>query len=704
MRSGARTILRLAVPLGAVLGLAGLAHAQGLQTPAPFTAAQAAAGKTAYEGICSGCHGANLEGAGPAVALKGAAFMAKYGGQPVARLHADVQRMPPGASDLLDSDASVNVLAYLLQQNGGTAGARELPGVEEAQNGLVVPGAQQRAGAGAPAPVVNIAPKAGRSRLDGLKPVTEAELKNPPVSDWLTWRRTRDVNGFSPLDKINRGNVGKLQAVWSYSLPKGANMMVPIVRDGVMFAYSNGDIVEALDATNGQLLWRHQRRLDPGFAFTGKKGVAIAGSRIIVPTSDAHVLALDFKTGKVLWDYKVEAGGETSIQIKSAPLIVGDKAIIGINGFAAVEGGNFVLAVDLNTGKELWRFYTIAKPGTPGGNTWNDIPADKRTGGSVWEGASYDPGTNLIYFGAAPSYAAEPLRADLGKPGVTNEGLYTNSTIALNADSGKLAWHFQHQPNDQLDLDWAFERTLLDLKVDGKTRRVVVTAGKQAIYEALDAATGQYLFSLDLGLQSVITAIDPVTGKKTINPVAMPKPGQPLVRLGLAEVCPDSLGARNMMTNSFSPKTGLLYAPTTDTCTNPYPNGPRWQKNPDPATDGQYGIIQALDLNTRKVVWARRQFAPPVSGNLSTAGGLLFTGDADRWFRALDERDGKELWKVRLDNEPISYPVTYSVDGKQYLAIATNEGWVHAQAMRAVAKITPLPNPGATMWVFALPE
>jgi alcohol dehydrogenase (cytochrome c) len=702
MTSPKPTLLAGAFVLGlASLSLAaGVGFAQSARQVAPFTPAQAVQGKAAFERSCGSCHGVNLEGAGPAVALKGRAFLAKYGGGPVEALHADVRRMPPGNAASIDLATSVNIVAYLLQQNGGVASDRDLPSVAEAQAAMIVPGGS----APGQAALVNITPKPGPSALDRLRPVTEAELANPPANDWLTWRRTRDISGDSPLAQINRGNVKTLQTVWTWSLPKGANMMVPIVRDGVMFAYSSGDIVEALDAANGQLLWRHQRRLDPGFSYNSKKGVAIAGGEIIVPTSDAHVLALDFKTGGVVWDHKIDAGGQKNIQIKSAPLIVGDKAIIGMNGFAAVEGGNFILALDLKTGRELWRFYTIARPGEPGGDTWNDLPLNKRNGGSVWEGASYDPGTNLIYFGAAPSYSADGLRSNLNRPGVSNQGLYTNSTIALNADTGKLAWFFQHQPNDQIDLDWVFDRQLLDLTIDGKPRRVVVTAGKPAIYEALDAATGKYLFSLDLGLQNVITAIDPVTGAKTMNPDFQPKPGQPLVRLGLVGACPDSLGARNMMTNSYSPRTKLLYAPTTDTCVDPYPAGKRWQKTPDPATDGQFGIIQALDLNGRKVVWKRRQFAPPVSGNLSTAGGLLFTGDADRWFRALDERNGRELWKVRLDNEPESYPVTYSVNGKQYLAVATNEGWVHAQEMRAVAGITPPPNPGATLWVFALPN
>ena len=495
------TVLKTRAAAWLIAGLAGaplsLALAQSARQPAPFTAAQATAGKAAYDKSCAGCHGVNLEGAGPAVTLKGTAFLGRYGGEPVEKLFTAVRRMPPAGG--VDAATSVNILAFLLQQNGGTAGARELPGVTEAQTGMVTPGGA----AAGQAALINILPKPGPSALDRLRPVTEADLAAPPPSDWLNWRRTRDVMGFSPLAQINAGNVKSLQTAWTWSLPKGANMMAPIVRDGVLFAYSSGDIVEALDATNGQLLWRHQRRLDPGSAYTSKKGVAIAGDRLIVPTSDAHVLALDFKSGRVLWDNKIDTGGETGVQIKSAPLIVGDKAIIGLNGFAGVKGGNFLLAIDLKTGRELWRFYTIARPGEPGGDTWNGIPLKERNGGSVWDGASYDAKTNLIYFGAAPSYSADALRKKSDKPGISNEGLYTNSTIALNADTGKLAWFFQHQSNDQIDLDWVFERQLFDINVDGKMRRVVVTAGKEAIYEALDAATAENMVAEGCTLQVV---------------------------------------------------------------------------------------------------------------------------------------------------------------------------------------------------------
>ncbi len=678
-----------------------LALAQQVVRPlAGFGVGQAIAGKSVYDANCATCHGSDLTGAGPAVALRGTAFMQKWAGQPANLLFAQVRRMPPGQPNALSPAESASALAYILQSNGIYSGAKSLPAVEEALSMLAVPapGSATPGAASIREPLI-IKPR-GASRLDRLSAVTADALHTPSQNDWLHWRRTYDAFGFSPLDQVNRRNVAKLQLAWSWALPKGDNMMAPIVHDGVLFAYSNGDVLEALDAVSGELLWRYERKLQAGATFQGKKGVAIYGENVIMPTSDMHVIALKARSGAVVWDHVIETGGQIEFQIKSSPLIAGGKVIIGVNGFTT-RGGNFVVALDAASGAESWRFYTVAKPGQPGGDSWNGMDEQSRTGGSVWVAGSYDPALNLVYFGAAPTYNTMPLRAQ--KPGFTNDALYTNSTIALNADTGKLVWFFQHQKNDQLDHDWAFERQVMDLTFEGKRRKVVVTAGKQAIFEALDAASGEYLFSIDLGMQNVILSIDPRTGEKTLNPAAIPTPTQVLQRGSIPGICPDLLGARNLMSTAYVPGTHLLFVPLTDTCLQPWPNGAQWQKRPDESTLGKYGIFQAIDLQSQKVRWTARERAAPVSGVLATAGELAFLGDADRWFRAYDARNGRVLWATRLDNAPTSYPITYSVDGRQYVAVATNQGFVHAQAMRQAAKITPQPNDGAALWVFALP-
>jgi alcohol dehydrogenase (cytochrome c) len=682
------------------LAAATLSLAQQTLRPAGFNINQAIAGQAAYEEHCAACHGADLTGNGPAVALRGSAFLEKWSGKSADGLFAQIRRMPPGSPDILSSSAAANVFAYVLQSNGMYAGAQTLPATEEALSMLAVPAPGATITSERAREPVVIAPR-GRSRLDAMTPVIETMLKTAPPADWLHWRRTYDAHGFSPLDEIERRNVAKLALAWSWSLPKGENMMAPIVHDGVMFTYSHGDVVEALDAGTGDLLWRFERKVQDGATFQGKKGVAIAGDAILVPTSDMRVLALHARTGTVLWEHAIDTGGQTGFQIKSAPVVAAGKVIIGVNGFTT-RGGNFVVALDLKSGREAWRFNTVARPGEPGGNSWNGQSAAARTGGSVWVAGSYEPAANLLYFGVAPTYNPGPLRAP--RAGFTTDALYTDSTVALNADTGKLVWYFQHQKNDQLDHDWAFEQQLIDLTIDGRQRRLVVTGGKQAIFEAMDAATGAYQFSIDLGMQNVISAIDPSTGAKTLNPAAMPAPGQVLKRTTIPGICPDLLGARNLMSTAYDAAKRTLFVPLTDTCIQPWPDGTRWQKHPDPSTAGKYGMLTALDLQTRKAVWTVREAAPPVSGALATAGDLIFLGDADRWFRAYDARSGQVLWQVRLDNAPASYPITYSTGGRQFVAVATNQGFVHVAAMRQAAGILSPPNDGATLWVFALPD
>ncbi len=706
MRMKAGTYKRRLTGLFALRGIVAATVIQGgLLVPSAkaqtltFSVTQAIAGQALYDRECASCHGADLAGAGPALPLRGRPFTQKWAGKPADQLFAIIERMPPGRSAPLAPGDAASLFGYLLQANGQTTGERSLPSSPGLPAALTIPFAGARANSTPPPRTV--APPSGPSALDRLTPLPQAGLIEPSSNDWLHWRGSYDASGFSSLSQINRGNAAQLGTVWTWSLPRGDNMMAPIVHDGVLYAFSKGDVVEALDGATGDLLWRYERRLTGSATFFAKKGLAIAGDKVLVPTSDMHVIALSAKTGTVIWDHAIDVGGATDFQIKSAPLVAADKVIIGVNGYTT-RGGNFVAGFNLADGHEDWRFYTIARPGQPGGDSWNGLPVEARTGGSVWVSASYDPTLNLIYFGSGATYNTAPLRAL--NPGFTNDALYTNATVALKADTGKLVWFYQHQPNDQLDLDWVFERQLMTLTIDGQPRRVVVTAGKTAIFEALDAATGAYLFSIDMGLQNVITAIDPRTGAKTLNPAAMVAPGQTLVRLGVPGICPDSLGARNLMSASYDARRKMLYAPLTDSCVVPFPDGKRWQKTPDPATDGFYGIVEAIDLQSRKVMWKTREHAPPVSGALATAGDVLFVGDADRWFRAYDATSGKTLWRVRLDNVPASYPVTYTIGNRQYVAVATNEGWVHVQAMRSVSGARQPSGAGATLWVFALPE
>lgn len=670
-----------------------------------YTESQAAGGELGYEENCASCHGANLEGFGLVPSLSGSAFVDRWGDTSADQLALDVRRMPPGDENSLAEPVYTAIQAYLLQRNGIGASATALPETIAALSSLTIPRqalSSQSTASVTPLRYFSDGPVVDSALLENLSPVTDAMLLNPPEDDWLIWRRTSDSFGHSPLDQISRNNVDELQLAWSWSLPEGANMMTPIVHDGVLFAYSFGDVVQALDAATGDLLWSFQRELDGDTPPDSKKGAAIYDDKLIIPTSDMHLLALDVKTGQVAWDHKVDLAGQSGFWFKSAPLIANGKAIIGLTGRQRVKGGDFILAVDMDSGEEAWRFWTIARPNEPGGDSWNGLPLDERTGGSVWIPGSFDAELNLVYFGPAPTYETEALRQTAADANKNNDALYTNSTVALNADTGELVWHYQHARNDQLDHDWAYERQIMELPVNGVMRKVVVTGGKLAIFEAMDAATGEYLFSFDLDMQNVVAEIDTTTGAKTTFPAAIPALDDVLSEYSLPGICPDWLGARNMQSTSYNPASRTLFIPLSDTCLDD-DSGERWQKYPDRTTDGSYGIIKAVNLETREVVWTQRQTGPQAAANLTTDGGLLFIGSVDRWFKALDQDSGDVLWQRRLDNALNSYPVTYRVDGKQYVAVATNSGGIHTRTMRNAAGIN-LPPGGATMWVFALPE
>ncbi len=704
MNQQSKTTVREWIGLAAVsLTVAPLVHAQTMQS-AGYTQQQASEGKQRYEQHCAACHGYELQGFELASSLKGRNFERHFGGKTAELLAGSVRRMPPTAPGSLSDKDYVDIIAFLLSHNGVKAGDNALTSEAQQWAKLTIPNQKLP-----PSPTITeprprygtYGPVASNTRLDKLTPVTEAELSHPPNRDWLMWRGTYDTTAASPLNQINAKTVKRLQVAWSWSLPDGANMMAPIVRDGVMFTYSFGDIVEALDARTGDLLWSYQHKVADPSMYNAKKGVAIFEDKVLVPTSDLHLLALEARSGKLLWDHAIDTQGETSFWMKSAPIVAKGKAIIGTTGQVDVEGGNVIVAIDLNTGKEAWRFHAIARPGEPNGSSWNGLPLEKRTGGSMWNPGTYDPDSGLIYFGPAPTYDTRSLRKALGAPGITNDGLYTNSTIALDADSGKLVWHYQHLRNDQLDHDWAYERQIVTLKIDGVPRKVIVTGGKQAIFEALDAASGSYLFSIDLGMQNVISAIDPKTGEKTINPAAIPDMNNMMPVITLNGICPNGLGARNLQATALNGNFKTLYVPLSDTCTDR--TGRRWQKTPDASTDGQFGVIKAVDLVGRKTLWTHREAAPAASAALLVGDSLLFVGTVDRWFQALDQKTGKVLWRHRLNQAPSSFPITYQVDGKQYIAVATNRGSFHVGGMASVAKVNN-PPAGAALVVYALSE
>jgi alcohol dehydrogenase (cytochrome c) len=676
-------------------------QAQTLLAPS-FTAAQAAAGRATYTQNCASCHGANLDDGAFGPALRGPEFRASWFGRPADQLFTKLETMPPATPASLGAGRTAEVLAYLMSQNQLVAADKPVSSNLDELKGMLLPGATGGPSGGLTGGVaLPPAPKKANP-LDRLTAVTDALLANPPASEWLTWRRGSDGVGFSPLRQITKQNVAELRTAWSWSLPNGPNEGTPLFHDGVLFVHAYGDKVQALDAVTGDLLWQYSRRLPTGVTPGVKRSIALYGDKVYTGTSDVHLVALDARTGRVVWDKEV-ADHTKGFSLSGGVTVAKGKVIASTTGRSS--GGNVIVAFDANTGTEAWRFNTIPKESEPGGNTWNGVPYDRRNGGSVWTPGSYDPGSNLVYFGIAQTYDTGPYR-NLA-PGQNNDLLFTDSTIALNPDTGKLAWYFQHQPNDQWDYDWAFGRMLLKTSPNGKT--LVTTGGKQAIFDALEADTGKYVFSVDLGVQNVVTGIDPVTGAKKLNPKLIPNGDETIT------TCPHAGGAKNWMPESYNPDTKVLFVSLVESCMDLIPVAPggrgslstgvRWTLRPRPDSDGKYGRVQAINLETKQTVWTMRQRAPQSSGVLATAGGVVFAGALDRVFAAYDDASGKELWRVRLNDVPNSAPITYQVNGKQYIAVVTGNGGPQSATFPAlVPEIQNPPDHGSSLWVFELPD
>jgi alcohol dehydrogenase (cytochrome c) len=540
--------------------------------------------------------------------------------------------------------------------------------------------------------------------LAKLTPVTDAMLASPPEQDWLMWRRTYNGWGFSPLGQINKDNVKGLQLAWAWALPNGAEEGEPLEHDGVLFVQSYGDGMEALNAANGDLLWRYTRPLPKGTTTYFKRMIALEGERVFLATSDRHLIALDARSGQLAWDHAVPGDGSYT----SGPMALNGKIIIGATN--CVTSRCFISAQDAADGHELWRFYTVAAPGEPGGDTWNGLPVEERFGGSAWTSGSYDPDTRLLYWGVGQPYPWNPFARGTSpvKPGQNNDALYTDNTLALDPDTGKLAWHYSHLPNDSWDLDYVFERVLIDAPVKGVMRKLAVTSGKMAIIEALDAKTGKFVFAKDLGIQTVVSKIDPVTGKKTINPAVIPELNKPVV------FCPHPGGGRTPMPTAYDPQTRLLYLPLQEHCTEMVasPKEPgektaqsRFTLQLKDGSDGNLGRIDAVNLETGQVAWSHRERPPQSTGVLPTAGGVLFVGSLDRYFSAYDVSTGALLWRVRLNDVPNGPPISYSVGGRQYVAVTTGSGSPFTHTWGNLVKdIRTPPGGGSTLWVFALPE
>ena len=710
-----RLSLKFAAMLLACAPAALPGHADAPATPADGASellpADGHRGKTAYEAACAACHGPDLDGAtGPA--LKGPPFESHWTKRSSDALYAYVaSQMPPSQPGALSAQTYLDIEAYILQNNPDgffqtRPGSGRLPG---AATGPKLPPFAAHGGPPNEDGLFRSTVARRTRQLSQLSRVTDAMLRHPPAGDWLGWRGGYSNQGYSALRQIDRTNVATLALAWSWALPASPNEITPLVHDGVMFIAS-GNRVQALDAATGDLLWQYVRPL-PAALMNGSmaivKHLGIYDGKLFYPTPDVHMVALDVETGAVLWDHAVKDAADDSY-LRGGPLVVRGKVIAGTTCHAT-RGGCRIFALDADTGNEVWRFQTIARPGQPGGDSWNGAPVEERFGGSVWTSGSYDPDLDLLYFGVGQTYDTATLLKPHPSKGRSADGLYTDATVALDPDTGKLVWYYQHFNRDVWDFDWVFERTLVDLPVDGVVRKVSVTGGKLGIFDVLDRATGKYVFSEDLGLQTLVRSIDPKSGRKVVDPRLAPK-------FDVTElICPHGGGARNWPATAYNPETHILYVPLVESCTDFIRRSRTPAETaagatdigfilrPRPDSDGNFGRLEAIDLVTRKVLWTRRRRAPEQASTLVTAGGLVFDGSRDRMFRASDDLTGAVLWETRLPAVPSASPIVYTAHGEQYVAIVAGGGGPHDATWSSLTPEIDNATGSTSVHVFKLP-
>ena len=487
--------------------------------------------------------------------------------------------------------------------------------------------------------------------------------------NWLTYSGDYAGRRHSALDQIGTSNVGRLRPQWVFqSEEKGKFETTPLVVDGVMYVTGQENLAYALDARTGRTIWRYQHpwpedvRLCCG---TVNRGLAVLGDKVFLATLDAHVVALDAKTGNVVWDV-VAADYRKGHSFTLAPLAVKDKIIVGVaGGEFGIRG--FIDAYDAETGKRAWRFYAIPGPGEPGHETWEGD--SWKTGGSpAWLTGTYDPELNLTYWGIGnpgPDLYGEEREGD---------NLYSNCVVALDADTGKLKWYFQFTPHDVHDWDATQIPILLDLEFKGKPRKLRVQANRNAFYYVLDRTNGEFLHASAFARQTWAKEID-ANGRPAVLPGSGPTPEG-------NRVCPGLSGATNWMSPSYSPQTDLFYVAVREQCDlyfnspQPFREGSVFFGSTYQPPDGEknWGALRALDPRTGEMKWEFKYYSAPWAGTLSTAGGVVFAGDMEGYLFAVDAQTGKELWHFQTGAPIYSSPMTYSLDGTQYVVIPSGSG------------------------------
>lgn len=663
---------------------------------------QADAGATAYANNCAVCHGANLQGSALGPILSGQSFLGQWGGQSPADFYNFLKaNMPPGDNESVSDEDYINIVAHIMRSSGV---ADVNPTLSDQSD---YPLASNIAGA------VNVAtqrqqeaPPTGVIRpgtVENYTPITDAMLTNPADGDWPMIRRNYQAWSYSPLDQINTDNVEDLKLEWVWSMHDGDSEPSPLVYDGTIYLINPSNIIQALDGKTGELIWEHHAGPVDS---EDMRNIAIYNDKIIHATTDARLIALDARTGEPVWETEI-ADGSKGFENSSGPIVADGKIIQGLAGCSRyVEEDCFISAHDADTGELVWRFNTVAESNEPGGDTWGEIDDLFRAGGETWITGSYDPDSKTTFWGTAQQKPWMPASRNLT---INDTGLFTNSTVAINVDNGELDWFFQHVPAEALDLDEVFERVLINRGDD----KLVFSIGKHGILWKHNRETGQFVSHLETIFQNAFTNINPATGAVTYR--------EDIQNAQLDEwisVCPSTAGGKDWHSMTYHEPSAALIIPLSQSCLEisarevPLVQGAggtaanrRWFEMP--GSEGNMGKLAAFNVDTMEETWSYEQRAAFLTGTISTAGDLVFVGDLDRRFRAFDARNGEILWETRLGTSVQGHPVTFSIDGKQYVAVTTAMGarGVSPRTVpRVIAPDVRHPSNGNALYVFSLPD